>query len=233
MSATVLPLRRRPCPDQLVFPGMPEPRETPRSVRLAAKLAASPEVQACTGACRTPVAPVAPSPVVQAVPAPLRRAPDRGVLQGPAPTSRQVKTITLQVEQLDGGKWRLTMPRIPAWAHVASAPPHVLVAIRSAFTEAQVAAYSSWRGHQYDADVLPPVRRRPPRKAANKTRKDIHPPDAWLMTGDVGDDGAPIWCSPKGLRLSENSQVVQRVKKKRVKWGLSPRPDPAYQQEAS
>jgi hypothetical protein len=150
-----------------------------------------------------------------------------GELHGAAPTARQVRTMTLNVEQLDGGKWRLTLPRIPAWAAVAATPSQVAVGIRSAFTELQIAAYADWRNTVLDIDVVTYRRRRPKRSAAKKVRKDVHPPEAWRLTGESDARGVPLWQSPgaKQLCYAEDCQVVQRVIAKREKAGLAPRPD--------
>lgn len=144
-----------------------------------------------------------------------------GELQGPAEVPRQVRRIPLIVEQLDGGMWRFTLPRAPGWAAVARNPVEAAHAIRAGFTEAQVAAYSDWRGTLYDTPEAagPEFRRHRPR-ARSSRRCDVYAPTEWRL--DV--DG--YWISPKGHRYPEDRQVVQRVMRARREMGLSARPDP-------
>lgn len=152
----------------------------------------------------------------------------QGELHGPPTTvARQVRTVTVRVEQLEGGRWRFTMPRAPGWAMAARTPVEAAGALRSAFTEAQVAAYSDWRGHTYDAAVPVHRRRRAKRSAPSPHRRDVHPPTAWRLAGDGR------WVSPSGLLFPEDTQVVQRVMAKRQAMGLSARPDPAQPDAAS
>lgn len=152
-----------------------------------------------------------------------------GELQGPPPdVSRQVRHVLLKVEQLDDGRWRFSMPRQPGWVTAASHPGEVTAAIRRSFTEAQVGAYSKWRGTAYDAG-LPEYRRTRP-TAASKRRCDVYAADMWVLTGETKTlpDGSesPVWVSPRGLRFSEATQCVQRVMRNREAAGLSARPDP-------
>lgn len=147
-----------------------------------------------------------------------RRAP--GELHGPADTSRQVRTITVRVEQLPDGRWRFTQPRVGGWAAAANTPGEVAAALRRAFTEAQVAAYSDWRGTVWDG-AMPSYRRHRP-TARSRRRCDVYSPTEWKLTGDGR------WISPKGLKYPEERQAVQRVMAARRKMGLSSRPDPVH-----
>ncbi len=144
----------------------------------------------------------------------------RGELQGPAVARRQIQAITVRVEQLDGGRWRFTQPRVPGWVAVAHRAPDVVGAIRQGYTEAQVASYSDWRGHR--SDLLPDAgeyrRSKPLRRS--KRRCDVYEVDAWRLDADGR------WVSPKGLRFAEDRQVVQRVMQQRRRAGLPARPDP-------
>lgn len=152
---------------------------------------------------------------------PTRSRQVSGELHGPADTSRQVRAITVRVEQLPDGRWRLAMPRVPAWAAAASNAAQLAVALRGAFREAQCAAYSDWRGHQYDAEVPMHRRRRNrPGHPPNVDRRDVHPPNAWRLAPDGR------WVSPRGLLYPEDTDVVQKVMRRRHRLGLSPRPDP-------
>lgn len=144
-----------------------------------------------------------------------------GELHGPADVPRQVRRIPLIVEQLDGGMWRFTLPRAPGWAAVARNPAEAAHAIRRAFTEAQIVAYSDWRGTIYDSpEAAGPEFRRSRPRARSSRRCDVYHPTEWRL--DV--DG--YWISPKGHRYPENRQVVQRVMRARRDLGLPARPDP-------
>lgn len=169
---------------------------------------------------RIPVRSVPSAPRVRGHgPTRARKVP--GELQGPAPTSRQVRKIPVLVEQLDGGMWRFTMPRAPGWAAVARNPVEATHALRRAFTEAQVAAYSDWRQTLYDSpEAAGPEFRRSRPKARSARRCDTYHPTEWRL--DV--DGR--WVSPRGLRYPESRQVVQRVMAARRQMGLTARPDP-------
>ncbi len=150
-----------------------------------------------------------------------------GELHGAAQTSRQVREIVLKVQQTHDGRWRITQPRIPTFVQVASNAAQLVVAVRTGFVEAQVAAYSDWRGTAYDGEVVTYRRRRPKRSAPKKIRKDVHPFQAWKLTGEVDMRGIPLWQSPgaKQLTFPEDTQCVQRVMDKREKAGLARRPD--------
>lgn len=203
-----IPLRstraRMPGPGQLVLPGLPAPPATPRrglrSVPTGLTASAAP-------------APARPQRTIGL------RPQGPGELQGPAVARRQIQAITVRVEQLDGGRWRFTQPRVPGWVAVGYRAPDVVGAIRRGFTEAQVAAYSDWRGHRTDYDDLGAYRRSKPLKRS-KRRCDVYDPAAWQLC----DDGR--WVSPKGLKFSEDRQAVQRVMAARRRMGLTPRPDP-------
>lgn len=142
-----------------------------------------------------------------------------GDLQGPPPgVRRQIRRITVVVEQLEDARWRFSMPHAPGWGFAARTPGEVTAGIRQAFTEAQVAAHSQWRAHVYDAAEASYRRSRP--TARSRKRCDVYSPEMWALT----DDGK--WMSPRGLKYPEERQVVQRVMAARVAMGLSARPDP-------
>jgi len=142
-----------------------------------------------------------------------------GELQGPPDVPRQVRAITVHIEQLPEGRWKFTMSRAPGWAAAASTPGEVAATLRRAFTEAQVSAYSDWRGHIYDDPSAVQHRRHRP-AARSRRRCDVYDATEWLMTTDG------TWISPKGLRFPERTQVVQRVIAQREAMGMPPRPDP-------
>lgn len=142
-----------------------------------------------------------------------------GDLHGPpVAVPRQVRAITVRVEQLDDGRWRFTQPRVAGWAAAARTPGEVAAVLRQGFTEAQVAAYSDWRGHVYDAAV--PTYRRSRPQARSKRRCDVYDPTEWRLT----DNG--MWISPKGHLYPEDRQAVQKVMAARQEMGLAARPDP-------
>jgi len=139
----------------------------------------------------------------------------------PAGVSRQVRHITVNIEQLPDGRLLFKQPKVGGWAAAARNSGEVLVAIRSAFREAQVAGYSTWRGSMYDAVDGHQHRRHKP-NARSARRCDVYVPSAWA----ISPDDPNVWVSPKGLRFPEDRQVVQRVIAARVAMGLTPRPDP-------
>lgn len=199
---------RAPGPGQLALPGLPAPARPvapsrPRGLRsVPTGLTAS----------------AAPAPVAPRRPLGMRpQGP--GELQGPATARRQIQAITVRVEQLDGGRWRFTQPRVPGWVAVGHRAPDVVGAIRRGFTEAQVASYSDWRGTQYDSADAGAYRRSKPLRRS-KRRCDVYSAEDWRLDTDGR------WVSPKGLRFREDRQVVQRVMEQRRRMGLSARPDP-------
>lgn len=143
-----------------------------------------------------------------------------GELHGAAPVPHQVREIVVRVEQLTDGRWRLTQPRVPGWVQAARSAPELAAALRRGFTEAQIAAHSTWRGHIYDADAPTQRRIRAPRSAPNKYRRDVHDPRAWRRVPDGR------WISPKNHLYPEDTQAVQRVIAARRRLGLPPHPDP-------
>jgi hypothetical protein len=156
---------------------------------------------------------------------PVRARRPVGDLHGPPPSvPRQVRTVKVTIEQLDDGRWRYTMPSAPGWAVVAHNPVTSVQAVRSAFTEAQVVAHATWRGHVYDRglDQLgggPEYRRHKPRSRGRR-RCDVYDCREWRLT----DDGR--WLSPRGHKYPEHTQAVQRVVAARLRLGLAGRPDP-------
>ncbi|MGH9058447.1 MAG: hypothetical protein ACRDZY_02870, partial [Acidimicrobiales bacterium] len=73
----------------------------------------------------------------------------RGELAGPASTPRQVRAITVLVEQVAPGVLKISQAF--GWTGgLARTPGQLASLVATAFVEAQVAAYSGWRGHQYD-----------------------------------------------------------------------------------
>lgn len=152
---------------------------------------------------------------------PTKARRQQGELNAVAPVSRQVTKVTVTVEQLEDGRWRFTQPKAPGWVQAAHNPAGVTAALRQAFTEAQVAAHSQWRGTQYDQPDAFAHKRHKPRSRGSR-RCDVYDPRSWLLA----PDDPTVWISPKGHRYSESRQAVQRVMKARQDMGLAPRPDP-------
>jgi hypothetical protein len=173
------------------------------------------------------VAPPKPTPPSRLAHRPPVR-PGRGELQAvPNGVPRQVRHLVVRIEQLPDGRWLFSQPKVGGWSAAARNPGEVAVAIRSAFREAQVAAYSDFRHHAYDAPDAPLHRRSKP-IARTGRRCDVYSPTEWKL-----DPERPgVWISPKNLRFPEDRQVVQRVIAARVAAGLSPRPDPINPEKA-
>ncbi|MGH9288054.1 MAG: hypothetical protein ACRD0V_07175 [Acidimicrobiales bacterium] len=130
---------------------------------------------------------------------------------GAAPSPRQVRQVTVRIEQLAPGELRLVLPGVPGWAVVARTQPDLARAVAAAFCEAQIGAYSDWRE--------PAGRRRPARRAQH--RGDVHDPREWRLAADGR------WVSPGGRRYQAQAQVVRRVTSRLVGMGLSATPEPA------
>ena len=154
-----------------------------------------------------------------------------GQVRGPAPQRHQVREVTLRIESLPTGQLRVSTPAARGWAMVVSSQHELSRAVTSAFTEAQCAAYSRWRGERYDLDDLtepmegdplapprPPARRRRNTGAVgwgrNQQRPDTHDADAWTKLPDGR------WQSPKGKRWKPDTMMAQRVVARRVAAGL-------------
>jgi hypothetical protein len=133
------------------------------------------------------------------------RAQQPGQLHGAAPTRHQVRHVPLLVEQLDDGRLRFSLLRAPDAAWVVSRPQELPRVIQSAFVESQIASYADWRGTAYDASV-PTYKRHKP-QARSRKRCDVYSAQEWRRDPDRPE----VWISPKGLRYSEDRQVVQRV----------------------
>lgn len=142
----------------------------------------------------------------------------------PAPPGvrHQVRAVTVRVEQLADGKFRLSTPSARGWAAVGRGPNELGRAVVGAFVEAQCAAYARWRGERYDLDEMtepvagdamaPPRRPVRPRTARenvgwgrNQERPDAHPVDQWerLPDGRLR--------SPGGLTYQRDSLIGRRV----------------------
>lgn len=142
----------------------------------------------------------------------------RGELAGPAPTRRQVRTITVIVDAVSPGVLRLSSPATPGWAGEARTPAELARLVASVFLESQVSAYAKWRGVPYEHVDGTQYRR--PRPARPGHRVDVHDPRAWRLAPDGR------WVDPGSGRLwRADSQVVQRVQTRLIALGLDPVPD--------
>lgn len=156
-----------------------------------------------------------------------------GQLKGPGPTLHQVRELTLRVESLDTGALRVSTPSARGWAMVVRSQHELSRAVTAAFTEAQCAAYSRWRGERYDldhltdplkGDPLAPPRRRARTKPKpekdvgwgrnHQRRPDTHPPEAWVKLPNGS------WQSPAGYTHGPDTLMGRRVAARRKLAGL-------------
>lgn len=139
----------------------------------------------------------------------------RGELAGPAPTRRQVRSITVQVDEVRPGVLRLSTPMTPGWVGEATNAMELARLVASAFAENQVAAYAKWRGVPYEHADGTQYRR--PRPARPGHRMDVHDPRAWRIAADGR------WVDPGSGRMwRPDSQVVQNVQRRLIALGLDP-----------
>jgi hypothetical protein len=154
---------------------------------------------------------------------------DHGILAGPAQTARQVKVITVRVEQINRGVFRVTQAATPGWAGVARNPHELARAVAAAFNEAQLATHAGWRNTPYEAPDGQ-IYRRPPRPGKPGHRSDVHDPREWVVVADGR------WRDPGSGRLwRPDSQVVRRVQHRRMQLGLpsTPSTDPSKDHDDS
>jgi hypothetical protein len=141
-----------------------------------------------------------------------------GALHGPASSPRQVRQVILRVEEPQPGMLRLTTLTASGWSVAVRTPHELARAIALAFTEAQVAAYSRWRGHEYDAEEM--IRRPSKPRRRSTERCDVYDPREWRLTSDGR------WRAPGGNVYREETATVQSVMQRRMRLGLTARPDP-------
>jgi hypothetical protein len=152
----------------------------------------------------------------------------------PAPpgVAHQVRALTINIERLSDGKYRVSTPAARGWAAIGGTPTELAHAVTTAFVEAQCAAYARWRGERYDLDELtepvsgdpmaPP--RRPVRVRTNRAnvgwgrnqdRPDQHPVEDWERMPDGR------LRSPAGLVYRPDSVVGQRVLARAHRMGIA------------
>jgi hypothetical protein len=140
-----------------------------------------------------------------------------------APESRHTpNAISVLIERLPSGGYRLSTPYARGWAAVCLTPMQLANAMPTAFAEVSISAYARAKGAVYDLDQLtgqvigdvlagaPASRAKRPRAS----RRAAHSPADWSMT----DTGA--WRSPGGRIYGPETLAVQRVKVKRAALGL-------------
>lgn len=154
-----------------------------------------------------------------------------GGLRGPAPVPHQVREVTMKIESLPGGRMRVSTPAARGWAMVVSTPAQLTRAVSEAFTEAQIAAHSTWRGERYDLDDLTepmpgdpmapprpkggrPINTGPTGWGRNQQRPDMQSPEAWTKLPDGR------WQSPSGKHWGADTVMVQRVVARRIRFNL-------------
>lgn len=157
---------------------------------------------------------------------------ERPTVQGPAPVAHQVRSVLVQIEELSTGHLRISTPAARGWAVTVRTEHDLARAVGSAFTEAQVAAYSRWKGDAYDLDELTaalagdpmaPPRVRPSRRdypppgvgyGPGQRRPDTSAPADWVKL----EDGR--WRSPGGRAYRPETDMVAKVKARRLALGL-------------
>lgn len=132
-------------------------------------------------------------------------------IPGPRPGQR-VRVIPLQAELLPDGGIRISTPMARGWAGHARTAGELVTAVKTAFTEVEVASYARAKGANYDQDRLtehvpgdPLAGSKMARRRGPVQRRAAHPPEAWRME----DDG--FWRSPAGRRYPPTSPAVLRV----------------------
>lgn len=141
-------------------------------------------------------------------------------LAGPAPVRNQVRSVPVQIDALPEGL-RVSTPLARGWAAMARTPDQLAAAIAAAFTEAQIASYSRWKGTTYDQDELTDVVAGDALAAATQTREfrrreraDQHNPADWSPLSDG------CWRSPAGRRYRPDAAIVARVRRRRRELGI-------------
>lgn len=145
----------------------------------------------------------------------------------PRDVPHRARTISVQVEQLLDGTFRLSTPHARGWAAVARTPVELARGLSAAFIETSVAAYARGRGEAYDLDVLTshvpgdPLAHLPPQRVRSKSpqRRKAHSPADWQkMT--MEDRSGSVWRSPGGRMYGADTAAVRSVVRKRVAMGL-------------
>jgi len=142
-------------------------------------------------------------------------------IPGTTPGQR-VRVMTVQVEALKSGGFRLSSPQARGWAAVATTQRDLAIALQRGFVEVSCASYARAKGSHYDLDALTthvpsdPLASTPQRRVRGQRakRREAYAPEAWTKY----DDGR--WRSPAGRVYRADSMAVKNVVRKRVAKGL-------------
>jgi hypothetical protein len=132
------------------------------------------------------------------------------------PVSRadlRVTTISLTVEAMPSGRYRLSSPNARGWAVQVGNQVELARAVSLAFREVSVASYARAKGVPYDLDVLTEQVAGDPLAATPRTRQRSGPrarrktyhPSEWTRF----EDGR--WRSPSGRTYRADSKQVKSV----------------------
>lgn len=131
----------------------------------------------------------------------------------PSRADLRVNTISLTVEAMPGGRYRLSSPHARGWAAEVGTQIELARAVSVAFTEVSVASYARAKGVPYDLDALTeqvagdPLASRPRTRARSgpRARRKTYHPSEWTQF----EDGR--WRSPSGRVYRPESKQVQAV----------------------
>jgi hypothetical protein len=148
-----------------------------------------------------------------------RAGPDGTVGPPPSPPApaHRVRSLDIRLDVMPDGGMRVSTPQARGWAVVASGPRQLLGALQEAFTEAQVAAYSRWKGEPYELDALTEVDNTDPLATTRQwqaprdrtQRTDVPSPADWTQMHDGR------WRSPGGRFYRDDCETVKKVLRKR------------------
>lgn len=137
----------------------------------------------------------------------------------PARPGARVTTISLTVEALPDGRYRLSTPHARGWAAEVRTQAEYARATLQAFDEVAIASYARAKGRAYDLEVATdpqqdtPVVRRSGR--ADGRAKAMHHPGDWTKM----EDGR--WKSPAGRMYSADTKQVKGVITARLERGMT------------
>lgn len=124
-----------------------------------------------------------------------------------------IRTVTLTVEAMADGRFRLSSPQARGWAYAGRTERHLAEGIRSAYREVGNASMARAVGERYDLDELTmhvpgdTLAGRPQSRprAAPRQHRGAYYPEEWKRL----EDGK--WRSPSGRKYREDSVQVQHV----------------------
>lgn len=134
----------------------------------------------------------------------------------PSRPDLRVHTISLTVEAIASGRYRLSSPHARGWAAEVGNQPELARAIATAFREVSVASYARAKNTPYDLEVTPGrADGSSPNQPRTKARRKTYHPGDWSKF----EDGR--WQSPSGRVYRENTRQVQGVIKARLERGMT------------